>query len=33
MAGYLIVPDEACDWTGNQPGSSNPTRSGLAFST
>ena len=31
MAGYLIVPDDACDWTGNQPEKlkPNPVRLGL----
>ena len=31
MAGYLVLPDEACDWTGTQPGKvkPNPTRLGL----
>jgi hypothetical protein len=32
MAGYLILPDEACDWSGDQRGKvkPNPTRLGLA---
>lgn len=32
MAGYLVLPEEACDWSGNQPGKvkPNPTRLGLA---
>src|ERR1035441_7340798 len=31
MPGYLILPDEAYDWSGDQPGKvhSNPTRLGL----
>jgi hypothetical protein len=31
MAGYLILPEEACDWTGAQPGKvkPNPIRLGL----
>ncbi len=31
MAGYLVLPDEACDWTGNQSGKvrPNPIRLGL----
>lgn len=31
MAGYLVLPEEACDWTGTQPGKVklNPTRLGL----
>jgi hypothetical protein len=32
MAGYLVLPEEACDWSGNQSGKvkPNPTRLGLA---
>jgi hypothetical protein len=32
MAGYLVLPEEACDWSGNQPDKikPNPTRFGLA---
>ena len=31
MAGYLVLPEEACDWTGTQPGKvkPNPIRFGL----
>ena len=31
MAGYLVLPEEACAWSGNQPGKVqlNPTRLGL----
>lgn len=31
MAGYLVLPEEACDWTGAQPGKvkPNPTRLGI----
>jgi hypothetical protein len=32
MAGYLVLPEEACDWSGSQSGKvkPNPTRLGLA---
>ena len=32
MAGYLVLPEEACDWSGNQANKvkPNPTRFGLA---
>jgi hypothetical protein len=32
MAGYLVLPEEACDWSGNPSGKvkPNPTRLGLA---
>jgi hypothetical protein len=32
MAGYLVLPEEACDWNGTQPGKVklNPIRLGLA---
>ena len=32
MAGYLVLPEDACDWSGGQPGKvkPNPTRLGLA---
>ncbi len=32
MAGYLVLPEEACDWSGTQSGrvNPNPTRLGLA---
>ena len=32
MAGYLVLPEEACDWNGTQPGKvkPNPIRLGLA---
>lgn len=32
MAGYLVLPENACDWNGSQPGKvkPNPTRLGLA---
>ena len=31
MAGYLVLPEEACDWTGTEPGKvkPNPIRLGL----
>lgn len=31
MPGYLVLPDDACDWTGTQPGKvkPNPIRLGL----
>ena len=31
MAGYLVLPEEACDWNGTQPGKVklNPIRLGL----
>jgi len=32
MAGYLVLPEDACDWNGTQPGKvkPNPIRLGLA---